>query len=189
MVGSEESYGSVECRIQEAIVVLLQKGEENPNLAAAAREFNLPPQSVRARWNGRESKEKRVPANRRLMEEEELAVCQYLDRLDHIGSSARLNMITTCANAIRLHVQKDQSIPTPVVSEHWSRRFLARHPEYHIRKQYTLDANRKNAHSPERYWIGSVDMKKSAINKVFSQEANIILTKQAFGLELDKISG
>jgi len=149
MVGSKESYGSVESRIQEAIAVLLQKGEENPNLAAAAREFNLPPQRLRARWNGRESKEKRVPVNRKLTEEEELAVCQYLDRLDHIGTSARLHMITTCANAILLHAQEDPSIPTPVVSEHWARRFLTRHPEYHIRKQYTLDADRKNAHHPE----------------------------------------
>jgi len=149
MVGSKESYGSVESRIQEAIAVLLQKGEENPNLAAAAREFNLPPQRLRARWNGRESKEKRVPVNRKLTEEEELAVCQYLDRLDHIGTSARLDMITTCANAILLHAQEDPSIPTPVVSEHWARRFLTRHPEYHIRKQYTLDADRKNAHHPE----------------------------------------
>ena len=148
MFESEESYGSVESRIQEAIAVLWQKGEQNPNLAAAAREFNLPPQRLRARWNGRESKEKRVPVNRRLTEEEELAVCQYLDRLDHIGTSARLNMITTCANAILLHAQEDQSIPTPVVSEHWSGRFLARHQEYHIRKQYTLDTDRKNAHSP-----------------------------------------
>ena len=52
-VGSKESYGSIESRIQEAIAVLLQKGDENLNLAAAAWEFNLPPQRLRARWNGR----------------------------------------------------------------------------------------------------------------------------------------
>ena len=149
MVGSEESYGSVESRIQEAILMLRQKGKENTNLAAAARELNLPSQRLRARWNGRESKEKGVPVNRRLTEEEKLAVCQYMNLLDHMGTSAHLNMITICANAILLHAQEDQSIPTPIVSEHWSRRFLARRPEYHIRKQYTLDADRKNTHSPE----------------------------------------
>jgi len=58
-------------------------------------------------------------------------------------------MITTCANAILLHAQEDTLKPTPVDSEHWSRRFLARHPEYHIRKQYTLTVDRKNAHHSE----------------------------------------
>jgi len=55
----------------------------------------------------------RLRTNRRLSEEEELAVCQYLDRLDMIGTSARLHMITGCANAILLRVYSDQSIPIP----------------------------------------------------------------------------
>ena len=149
MVGSKESYASIESQIQEALAELLQRGEEKPDLGAAAREFNLPPQCLRARWNRRKSKETRLPANKKLMVEEELAVCQYLDWLDKIGTSARLHMLTTCANAILSHAHKDPSIPTPVVGEHWARRFLVRHPEYHICKQYTIDSDRKNTHNPE----------------------------------------
>jgi len=60
IVSSKESYGSVESRIQKAITELLRRNVKSPNLAAAAREFDLPPQQFRARWNGRGSKEKRV---------------------------------------------------------------------------------------------------------------------------------
>jgi hypothetical protein len=38
-----ELYKSIETRIQEAIDVLEERGKEKPNLAAAAREFELPP--------------------------------------------------------------------------------------------------------------------------------------------------
>jgi len=153
----KESYSSVESRIKEAITELLQRAhDENPDLAAAARDFDLLPQQLRARWNGRGCKKTRLQTNRRLSEEEELAVCQYLDRLDRIGTSARLHMITGCANAILLHVHSDQSIPIPSVGEHWAWRFLDRHPEYHIRKQHMIDTDRKDAHNPASIlgWFG-----------------------------------
>jgi len=66
-----------------------------------------------------------------------------------IGISARLQMITSCANSILLNSHSDSTLPAPIVGEHWSRRFLDRHPEYFIRKQRTLDVDRKNAHDPE----------------------------------------
>jgi len=57
----KESYSSVESRIKEAITELLQRADdENPDLAAAARDFDLPPQRLRARWNGRGSKKTRL---------------------------------------------------------------------------------------------------------------------------------
>jgi hypothetical protein len=51
-----ESYESIEARIQEAIDDLEKRDEEKPNLAAAAREFEVPITRLRARWNGRRSK-------------------------------------------------------------------------------------------------------------------------------------
>ncbi|KAA8911523.1 hypothetical protein FN846DRAFT_412563 [Sphaerosporella brunnea] len=140
----KESYESVETRIQAAIEVLRARGEENPNIAAAAREFKLPPQRLRARWGGRHSKKTRPASNRKLTEEQELAVCLYLDRLGGATttetSSTRLEMVTGCANGILQRAHTDPSIPAPVVGEHWARRFLARHPEY-----CAVEADRKNA--------------------------------------------
>ena len=38
--------------------------------------------------------------------------------------------------------------PAPVIGDNWALRFLERHPEYFIKKQQTIDTNRKNAHKP-----------------------------------------
>jgi len=87
--------------------------------------------------------------NKRLTEAEELPVCMYLKRLDTIGTSARLPMVTNCANDIlKRNHPSGTSDPPPTVSEVWSKRFLARHPEFHIRKQKAIEEERKNAHDP-----------------------------------------
>ena len=54
-------------------------------------------------------------------------------------------MVAGCANAILQygHMGPD---PAPVIGDNWAPRFLERHPEYFIKKQQTIDANRKNAH-------------------------------------------
>ena len=65
--------------------------------------------------------------------DQELAVYQYLDRLDAIGTSTYQQMVTSCTNAI-LAYGHTRSDPAPLVSNHWSPRFLDRYPEYHVPK-------------------------------------------------------
>ena len=55
-----EPYYAIESRITQGIDILLQRGGK-VNIAAAAREFNVPEQRLRARWNGRKSKKEAVP--------------------------------------------------------------------------------------------------------------------------------
>ena len=57
-------------------------------------------------------------------------------------------MIADCANSVlrRAHVGEG---PPPQVSEHWARRFLERHPEYHVRKQLVQEVDRKKAQDPD----------------------------------------
>jgi len=86
--------------------------------------------------------------NHRLTDDQELAVCQYLDRLDNISTSARLQMVTGCANDI-LQYGHCGSEPAPIVSDHWAQRFQHRHPEYYICKQVTIEIDCKNAHQPD----------------------------------------
>ena len=50
----------------------------------------MPEQRLWAWWNRRLSRQERPTANRKLSEDQELAICQYLDRLDTIRTSARL---------------------------------------------------------------------------------------------------
>ena len=95
-----------------------------------------------------------VPWNRKLKEHEELAICAYLDRLDKIGLYTRLFMIADCANAVLRRAHVDEGSP-PQVSEHWARRFLERHPEYHVRKQSVQEIDRKKAQGPStiQWWL------------------------------------
>ena len=90
----------------------------------------------------------------RLSDDQELAVCQYLDRMDSIGTSARLQMVTSCANTILRNAHTGPSLP-PVVSNQWANGFLNRHPEYFVRKQKSIDSDRKKAHQPDniRTWF------------------------------------
>ena len=143
-----EPYADIEVRIQAALNFLDTTQDDDPDLTALAKSHEIPVRRLRARWQGRQSKHERAAANRKLSEDQEVAICQYLDRLDIVGTSARLQMVTGCAKTI-LQQAHIGSSPPPVVSEQWSRRFLSRHPEYFIRKQPTIDVNRKNAHQPE----------------------------------------
>ena len=93
-----ESYAVVESRITQAIDILRQRS----NIAAAACEFFVPEWRLRARWNDQQSRFERPAASRKFSDAQELAVCQYLDRLDEIGMSARHFMVTKCANALEL---------------------------------------------------------------------------------------
>jgi hypothetical protein len=139
-----EPYHVIESRITQGIDILLQRGGK-PNISAAAREFNVPEQRFRARWNGRRSNQDVVLWNRKLKEHEELAVCTNLDRLDKVGLHARLFMISGGANGVLRRAHVDEG-PPPQVSEHWARRFLERHhPEYLVRKQSVQEIDRKNA--------------------------------------------
>jgi hypothetical protein len=62
-------------------------------------------------------------------------------------------MITGCANAIlrRAHFLTSSSpkTPPPTVGPNWTSRFLERYPEFHIRKQKSLDIHRKEVHYPD----------------------------------------
>ena len=98
-----EPYQVTESRIKQVIDILSDRGDDNLNLAAAAREFRVPVKRLRARWARQQSKQERPSTNKRLSEDEELAVCLYLDRLEAIGTAARKQMITACANDILRH--------------------------------------------------------------------------------------
>ena len=58
-------------------------------------------------------------------------------------------MLINCANATLRRSYTDITKPAPTVGQHWPRRFLNAHPEYHIQKQKTLDVAQKNPHNPD----------------------------------------
>ena len=156
-----ENYAEIEERVQSACKRYFEN--EEPNIALLARDYAVPQGRLRARIHGRPSKSARPACNQLLSEAEELAVCLYLKRLDTIGTSARILMLTGCANAILSRRDKSHFSYSNSESEsnfttleesrkvgpNWTAQFLERHPEFHIRKQKTLDIDRKKAHNPD----------------------------------------
>jgi len=61
-------------------------------------------------------------------------------------------MVSSCANAI-LTYGHTGSDTAPLIGDHWAPNFLNHHPEYHVRKQQTIDSDRKNIHQPANICI------------------------------------
>lgn len=86
-------YSEEEERISNAISALERR--DNPNVKATAREFECNYQKLRRRWNGIPSKIDYGGHNKRLSDEQEIMLCNWLTRLDKLGISARPAMLTS----------------------------------------------------------------------------------------------
>ncbi len=148
-----EAYSEVEIRVQQAVDEFYQR--EDVSIPALAREFNVPEQRLRARCNGRRSYLTKPGANRRLSLVQEKAICEYLDRLDSIGTAARHHMLKQCADTILAAHHPNETTAAPTVGPKWAQQFLNQHPEYSVRRQKTIDVNQKVAHDVDsiRDWF------------------------------------
>jgi hypothetical protein len=128
----------MESRIQEA----LQHLENFPDakIATVAREFGVPRTRLRNRINGVGPKKGLSAKNTRFSNEEEIALCRYIDRLDHINLAVRAEFVTDAANYI-LHKRFNQT-NSPIVGHNWTTRFLRRRG-YHKRLQKKLNSDRQ----------------------------------------------
>jgi hypothetical protein len=134
------SYNAVEDRISEALASIDPNSKANYTKLAA--KFAVPYTRLIKRAKGRCTKSQRQPVNLRLNDAEELALCHYLDALETAGLYACVHQIRAVGNSI---LQRRPHKEPPLGST-WATRFLQRHPEYHIRKQRTIDIERKEAH-------------------------------------------
>lgn len=141
-----QKYINEEARIQEAIWKVAE--EPKPNIATLACQFGVPEQRLREQRKGRQSRQRESP-NRKLAHNEELARCQYFNQLDEIGIPSRYNNIASYANTILESITSSLSGPIPTRSQMWTTCFLALYPEYHIRKQKTLEVDRETSHDLE----------------------------------------
>jgi hypothetical protein len=139
-------YQVVEQCILDAIKDVTDGGCANLN--EAARKHKVPPFRLRSRWKGRPSRSDRPVYSRKLSTAEEQGLCMFLDRLEAIGLPATLPMIAVKANSILARHHENAQTRPPIVSNKWTKRFLKRHPEYHKRKQKSINIERKRAHDP-----------------------------------------
>jgi hypothetical protein len=126
-----DTYRDVEERILEAVENL--QHQDKPNIASTARDFDVPEQRLRKRYQGRASKIDVGGQNKALSEAEELAVCQSIDRLDKSGLCARPKMLIGIANRV-ISFRPRTSLLLTFISASWPARFLKRYPEYYKMK-------------------------------------------------------
>jgi hypothetical protein len=139
-----ESYFALKEQIDNALNTITDN--QKPNIAKLSRDFCVPYQRLRARWLGRGCRT--GGQNKALKDCEELALCQILDRMEKTGIHAWYHMIAGFANSI-LKRAYPNSVTPPTVSKLWAQRFLNRHPEYFVKKQKPLAADRMNTHDPD----------------------------------------
>ncbi|OCK76135.1 hypothetical protein K432DRAFT_307041 [Lepidopterella palustris CBS 459.81] len=77
----------------------------------------FPTQTLLARLHGRPSKSTRPPTNRKLTEEQESALCQYLNTLEGMCTSATRKQYDTTANLILAQSHGSEPGPPPTVKK------------------------------------------------------------------------
>ena len=178
-----DTYHDIESRIADAI---LELGKcENPNVAAVARQFNVPAKRLINRWKGRKSKIECGGHNKALSEAQESALCQYLDNLDGGGPKVRYKQLEQAANSL-LKKWYTRSGKPPIVGAHWTARFLQRHPQYVVRKQKPLATEKKNAHKPETFQTHFEDYRSAKVEKGIHDEDTYNFDETGFRVGVGK---
>jgi len=143
-----KTYQEIESDIQEAIRAI--QNRDFPSIASTARHFNVPYSRLRKRLAGRKPKTQRIKTNLRLTADQDAGLCQYLDRLDELGLSARPRHVEAAANLILQSAARGKSgSPPPAIGHNWIGRWMRAHPEYLKRRQKPLQLDRQLAHEPE----------------------------------------
>ena len=93
-----ESYKDIEERVLRALDTL--KEQENTNIAKTAREFDVPKARLYRRWKGVKSRSTRPRTNSRLSDEQEKALCRYIDILIELDTPPHPKQITSSTNSI-----------------------------------------------------------------------------------------
>jgi hypothetical protein len=104
----------------------------------------------------------RAPANAKSSDHERRfhQLGDHQQRLNRLGATFIWQQTQCKACGSRAFFFEDPNTESPVVGAQWTKRFLERHPEYFIRKQSTMDIDRKNAHDPERFRKWFAEFKK-----------------------------
>ncbi|KAF5120969.1 hypothetical protein E5D57_013305 [Metarhizium anisopliae] len=112
----------MEARIQEALRCI----DDFPDakVAKVAREFGVPRNRLRYRFQGRPPKVGQAASNLKLSQPEEAALCRYIDRLDHINLAVRSEFVTHAANYV---LRERTGHADVVVGTKWASRFLKHH--------------------------------------------------------------
>ncbi|KAJ5746818.1 hypothetical protein N7520_012000 [Penicillium odoratum] len=134
----------IEERVKQAIGYL--HAEDKPNIAKACREFDVPYQRLRARWQGRQSLFDRQTTGQRLDESAEAGLMRWMDLNYRMGLPLKRQQILSTATAIL----RETEPAAPALNHRWLKRWLKRYPKYKIRRRKSLDRERLKAEDRDR---------------------------------------
>lgn len=141
-------YFEVESRTQEAIAYKRQHPEAS--FRWLGRQFNVGKDRIHRRWTGRHSsKSDRDSTNLKLDSYQDKALCWYLVRLWEIGVPLRFSHIISAANEVLAAAYPSDEDP-PTVSDRWPPRWLARHTEFTVRREKSIEIERQRAMNVEQ---------------------------------------
>jgi hypothetical protein len=145
-----ESSADIDDLVDKAVRELRAEYEdgERRGVAAKAREIGVPKDRLYRRLKGVGPRTARKPMNYKLSPVQEASLLRYILSLDEIGHAIRYDQIKRVANAI-LAEDYTHTGSAPFVGQHWTQRFLQRHPKLYKAKQKPLDLERKLAYDPE----------------------------------------
>ncbi|KAJ5605075.1 hypothetical protein N7510_010229, partial [Penicillium lagena] len=84
--------------------------QEKPNISKTARDYHVPYQRLRYRWQGRPSLLQRQPTHRFLNESQEKVLCIFMDTMDDLGFCPKRKQVEAAANLILHEARSDLSI-------------------------------------------------------------------------------
>ena len=120
------------------------KEDKYLSAAAAARSFDVPVSTLKARINGRESFTEKRPATHIFTHVEELSMEKWLLNMDARGAALTLPMLRDMANLL-LSAKKSTST---IVGVNWPSRFIKRHPRLSTQLSRKYDYQRALSEDP-----------------------------------------
>ncbi|KDN61366.1 putative transposase [Colletotrichum sublineola] len=161
---------NTEARLQEAVEAIAKN--KDLKIATVARAFNVPRLQLHRRLQGQGSLKDRLTTNKKLTDEQEYAICSYIDRLDRMSLRVRKELVRDAANLLlRETAPPHDSGPPPTVGINWVHRFLHRHGYSSINDK-VLDAARQHAENVESFQA-YFEQLKEAVEKYGIQEEDI----------------
>jgi hypothetical protein len=141
-----KNYHDSVAKISKAVQIL--HSMDNPNIAAFARDYNLPYQRLKRAYRGGQSRSTRPSTNKLLTEEQEAALKRFLDAIGDIGFGIHKSLIKQQTDALLAASHQDIGPPRRC-GDHWAERWLQANPQYQKVKAKPLEIQRKLAQEPE----------------------------------------
>ena len=134
------SYHDQEKALEDAI----KYKQQHPTVSYRflQRHFRVHKDKICRRFTGRrQSRSAREPAGTRLNQEQDKALCWFLDYLNKFGIPLRYKTLAAAAN----HILLRDNLNAKPVSKDWPRRWRGSHPQYKVVKEKPIEQARQEA--------------------------------------------